>query len=273
MELPIIDNSQTYPAERIVRIIKQAASEITGAHSMETSLACGRAFTCPDRPNIYIANMLYDLNRPEDMTPAQVLSEIESLYQSQGVYCYSIIPALDDVDGDLSDALKDAGYITNEMLVMQMGAATVSADIRKDLQIVSARDVLPDFSKLIRDTFAHKWGCSAADDMAACHVDSLDNTSLDMLVARLDRIAVACAGIFSLAEFGVIWEVQTHPDYREQGIMKSLMSSVLDLAARCQCKAVILETELYNEPAIQLYESIGMKSLTTYKLYQRHSEA
>lgn len=55
----------------------------------------------------------------------------------------------------------------------------------------------------------------------------------------------------------LIWHFQVHNNYKRRGYGKLLIDKVIDLATQNKCRAVTLETQNTNVPAIHFYKSCG----------------
>ncbi len=65
--------------------------------------------------------------------------------------------------------------------------------------------------------------------------------------------------------FMVIYNMYTHPDYRRQGIAKSLLAKMIEKGKKDNVKNVYLQVEADNLDAIKLYSKIGMKECYRYR--------
>ncbi|MBL1217404.1 MAG: GNAT family N-acetyltransferase [Planctomycetes bacterium] len=271
MELPVIDN--THPdrsPDRLTRLVKTAETELALTHCETTDLSGAQLFVCPERPRIYDANFAAGITAagPEDLRP--LLQEITDHYRSLSLDCHRLIPAHQQQwDADDQSVLSAHGYEAEENLVMVMDRVIRPPSVRDDLQILPARAAGRQYRAYQTAVHGALYAQEVADGLAACAVDVLDDSRLDMLVARLNGQIVAAAGVMTLNQSGVIWDVSTHPEYRRQGIQRTLLATLLDHCARAQLLTLALETEPDNQPAISLYESIGMVPACTYHVYRR----
>ena len=61
----------------------------------------------------------------------------------------------------------------------------------------------------------------------------------------------------------VMANVAVHPDYRRRGIAREMVSASDELAKKAGAEATYLQVQRHNQAALQLYRSMGYKSLTT----------
>lgn len=269
MELPVLPSQPTHGPEVIVRAIARTNAELTDNISHAEDLDCGRAFSNPERPRVWDANCIHQAFIPEGSTAADVMAEVQAHYQQLGRPCYKWFGADSAFPSDLADALQSAGWERGRMQVMRMVQASIPDSAATDLQVIPARAMVQAFHAFRRAEAAAEYGEDVADHLADCATDVLDDSRLDMLVARRDREVVGVAGVMAAGDIGIIYDVQTHREYRRQGIMTGLLAHVLDLCARSQFKTIVLETGFDNTGAIGLYERIGMERFATMDYYYK----
>ena len=61
--------------------------------------------------------------------------------------------------------------------------------------------------------------------------------------------------------------IAVDPKFRQRGYGKILMESMMELAKQNRCERIHLEVRVSNEPAIQLYQSLGFHPLETLARY------
>lgn len=270
MELPVIEwNSHDRAPDRVVRAVKMAAAELALSYCNVVDISEARLFSCRERADIREANFAADVTVRNPAAMEKLLTRIGSHYRSHSLVCHRLIPAQAVPEQDDATAvLARHGYAREPRLVMMMDRARWPASVRTDLQVLPARSAMRLYGAFQRAVHEVTYTTAVADGLAACAVDVLDDSRLDMFVARLNGRLVAAAGVMSLGQNGVLWDVSTHPDYRRQGIQKALLSYLLDHCARSQFVTLALETPPDNRPAIRMYESIGMTPLCTYDCYR-----
>lgn len=267
MELPILQSQPAHGPDVVVRAITRTNAELTSNISTGEDLNCGRAFSNPDRLNVWDANCVHQVFIPDGSDASDVIAEVEQHYASLGRPCYKWFASDAEFPAPLADALTANGWERGQMQVMRMVRASIPDSAAKDLQVVPARAMMAAFHAFRHDEAAAEYGEEVADNLANCATEVLDDPRLDMLVARRNREVVGVAGVMAAGDIGILYDVQTHRDYRRQGIMTGILAHVLDVCARSQFKTIVLETGLDNAGAIRLYERIGMERLTTFDYY------
>ncbi|MCD6313042.1 MAG: GNAT family N-acetyltransferase, partial [Thaumarchaeota archaeon] len=66
---------------------------------------------------------------------------------------------------------------------------------------------------------------------------------------------------------GRVYTVDVKPEYRRRGIGRMLLERLEAEFRRMGCEKVVLEVAIDNEPAINLYKSMGYRFLTKLKNY------
>ncbi|MBO4461471.1 MAG: ribosomal protein S18-alanine N-acetyltransferase [Lachnospiraceae bacterium] len=75
-----------------------------------------------------------------------------------------------------------------------------------------------------------------------------------------DEILGYC-GYYGVLDEAEITNVAVHPDMRNRGIGRDMVSALLSKANKAGIKRVLLEVRESNDPAIHLYEELGFKKL------------
>jgi ribosomal protein S18 acetylase RimI-like enzyme len=108
----------------------------------------------------------------------------------------------------------------------------------------------------------------------ATHTKMINNIRDEILLAVLwkNSKAVACGlGVIHKGYFG-IFDIVTHPDMRNKGYGKELVSGMLARAAEKNARTAYLQVLSDNQPAIRLYHNLGYGPAYEY-YYKIQSEA
>ena len=100
------------------------------------------------------------------------------------------------------------------------------------------------------------------------------NSKTSALIAEVDDKPVAYAVYFYnystwLGKNGIYLEdIYVSPEYRQQGIGKALLKSVVQIAVSQNCGRVEWSVLDWNTPAIEFYESLGAKPQDEWTVYR-----
>jgi len=92
----------------------------------------------------------------------------------------------------------------------------------------------------------------------------------DVLVAYMDGVPVACAGLRKYSESDIeIKRVWVAPEYRGHHIATDLMKKIEDKAKRQGFLRAILQTRELMHSAVELYEKLGYYRINNYPPYDK----
>ncbi len=74
-------------------------------------------------------------------------------------------------------------------------------------------------------------------------------------------------GFWQILEEAHITTIATHPDFRRQGVAKTLMFDIIDECYKKMIKYITLEVRESNIAAISLYDKFGFSTIGTRKKY------
>lgn len=274
MRLPVLSTSHTSHLnhESFTRAVKKARLDLFSTFTNRSDLDGAVALINVARPLVWDARCIFEFDAASAAaSPAELLASALSQFTAHNLTCAQITCSAHSAPADVLSALAHHHYLPKEQLVMAMDAYAPPPELRSDLQILPARSVLSDYAAFREATLLPTHSPDAARQVAQCFLDQLDDPRLDMLVARLHQRIVAAAGVFSAGEIGIVWDVHTHPHFRRAGLMRTLLHHLLELCQRSQYKAVILDTEPSNTPAVRLYESLGFRPSGTFTEYWHES--
>jgi putative acetyltransferase len=90
-------------------------------------------------------------------------------------------------------------------------------------------------------------------------IDQLFEPRVRFFLARLDGVAVGCAGVAVFDDYAEVKRMYTRPAGRGRGVAKALLSAIQDEARRAYKSVLRLETGTYQREAIGLYERMGFQ--------------
>ena len=97
--------------------------------------------------------------------------------------------------------------------------------------------------------------------------NELKNKLAIYLVAKVEEKAVGYVGVWKIFDEGHITNVAVHPEFRGQGIGKSLISELLSLCEKENIISLTLEVRKSNVIAQNLYKSFGFVEEGIRKCY------
>ncbi len=100
----------------------------------------------------------------------------------------------------------------------------------------------------------------------------LANPQSVFLVALSGSEAVGFGGIWLVVDEAHVTTLAVHPDYRRSGVGRLLMNELLSRAKQAGMTCSTLEVRSQNEPAIELYESLGYRRTATRKRYYPNND-
>ncbi len=274
MRLPVLSTPHTSHLnhEAFTRAVKKARLDLFSTFADRSELDGAVTLINVTRPLVWDARCIFDFDPASaSASPSDLIASALSGFTSLNLTCAQITCSAHSASPDVIAALAHHHYLPKEQLVMAMDVYVPPSTIRTDLQILPARSLLSDYAAFREATLLPTHSPDAARQVAQCFLDQLDDPRLDMLVARLHQQIVAAAGVFSAGEIGIVWDVHTHPGFRRAGLMRTLLHHLLELCQRSQYKAVILDTEPSNTPAITLYESLGFRPTGIFAEYWHES--
>ena len=130
-------------------------------------------------------------------------------------------------------------------------------------------------------------GLTHVEVLAALHAESFDegwsagsfDTTLRMpgaygfvAVRREDDEPLGFALLRAGGGEAEVLTIATRPQARGQGIARALMAQGLDLAAELGVQTMFLEVAADNEPALNLYQSLGFQQTGQRKAYYARSD-
>lgn len=92
------------------------------------------------------------------------------------------------------------------------------------------------------------------------------------LVAKSEKTIMGFCLLSLIAGEGTVLQVAVHPDYRNKGTGKQLMSIAMNEAVKKGTEAIFLEVRVSNTPARRLYQSLGFEEIALRKGYYRDGE-
>lgn len=102
--------------------------------------------------------------------------------------------------------------------------------------------------------------------------NDLKNTNYYYVVAKVNNKVIAYAGIELLVDHADITTIAVNKDYLKKGIATLLLNELFKKCRELHIDKIFLEVRTSNIPAINLYEKLGFKKISTRKNYYTNNE-
>ena len=110
-----------------------------------------------------------------------------------------------------------------------------------------------------------------ADSRHAFSVEKLIREGVVFFIATLDNELAACGGLKLVgSEYAEVKRMFVRPVHRGKGLGKAILNYLAKYAGERQIKLLRLETGIYQEEAIGLYEAWGFKRRAPFGEYKEH---
>lgn len=121
--------------------------------------------------------------------------------------------------------------------------------------VVEAMDLddVPAVHEIERLSFAVPWPAHAFEQ------ELRTNRLAHYLVARVGARVVGFAGIWLMVDDAHVTTFGVHPEWRRQGVGRSMLLGLSELAMRIGARRMTLEVRVSNEAAQALYRSFGFE--------------
>ena len=98
----------------------------------------------------------------------------------------------------------------------------------------------------------------------------LNNRLSCWLVALESDVVIGYVGSQTVLGETDMMNIAVHPDYRNQGVAKKLIQNLMDTISEQGSHSLMLEVRQSNEPAKNLYLSLGFETVGIRKNYYRN---
>jgi GNAT superfamily N-acetyltransferase len=135
--------------------------------------------------------------------------------------------------------------------------------------ITEERPDRPDVAPLVEELEAHLASLYPAESRHGFSVQKLIDQGVVFYVIRVDGEPAGCGGVKLFGtEFGELKRMYVRPPFRGRGFGKLLIDTLTAHAARRGIKTMRLETGIYQEDAIRLYEREGFRRIEPFANYK-----
>jgi ribosomal protein S18 acetylase RimI-like enzyme len=261
MPLPILNTRNEASPSDLIRLFHKTEALWTEHMAEPTSLDVGTAYTNPDLSEVWDANNIRDVSLPEEMTPEDAFTQVESHYAEKNLRCIYWTPnpsAPANRTQPLIDLLLSRAYqpASNDIMHLQHLPTRTAPEI-PGLKIIPARASFRHTRQLF-DEHSTRW---RTPQVAEADMTHLDDPHWDALLALKDGHPVAHAGVLAAGEIGRIDNVYVTSSQRRQGLATLMLSRVLEICARSLFKHILLSVLPTNTAAIELYKKFGFQKI------------
>ena len=102
--------------------------------------------------------------------------------------------------------------------------------------------------------------------------NDLTNTNCYYIIATINDIIVGYAGMEMLVDHADITAIAVSKEYQKKGIATQLLNNLSKKCQQLHIDKIFLEVRTSNIPAINLYEKLGFKKISTRKNYYDNIE-
>lgn len=126
-----------------------------------------------------------------------------------------------------------------------------------------------DATALIEELEAHLASLYPSESRHGYSVDKLLREGVAFFVIRVDNAPACCGGVKLIDNsYGEIKRMYVRPQFRGLGLAKLMLGHLTDYARKRGVEMLRLETGIYQQEAIGLYERSGFKSVPPFGEYK-----
>ncbi|MEE9212426.1 MAG: GNAT family N-acetyltransferase, partial [Phycisphaeraceae bacterium] len=234
MELPIAQQSYQPSADALVRAIKQADVILVRMAATETPLDGATVYVNADRPAVRMVNCAVDVRIPEGGTATGVFDQVVTHFDGAGTSCFSLQCNETVWPEPLAQQIEARGYRAAKSSVYLLADYTPPDRVNPDLQVIPGRAAYPQLRDFYKQAAIEQHGAdqTTAADLAATHIDHLDEPRSEVFFGRLADRGVGQVNLVTLGQIGVIEWLYTAAEARNQGVATTLLAHALDHCRR-----------------------------------------
>lgn len=272
MELPISPQQYRPTPDALIRAAKRAALVLGRAIAQETTVEAGTLLSSGERPTVAAANYAGEVTVPDALSARDAIDQILAHYQDRGLTCHAMDAADTYWPHEIPPILSGLGYYPSNRMVCLLDAYVPPAADRRcsELQIIPARASYAELRGFFAEMAATQDRADAdqARAVAQARVDQLDEPRVEVFLGRLDGRAVGVAGVVTLGNLGVLYDLFTLPAARQRGVGAAMIAHTLDHCRRAQFEQVIASFP-QNCPHLPFYTAMGFKVIGTFIRFRR----
>ncbi len=206
MDLHVIKKSAATP-DVLVRAVKRAQAILARLIATETYLEGATAFTSAERSLLASANHAADLRLPPGVNAAKVLDTIDAHFAAASVRCAALDASELDWPADFQAAIESRGWRAvrrNVYLLSDYVPPVANAAV----QVIPGRAAYGELRQALTDraTRVHNDAARVTQQVEAA-MDQLDDSRIDIFLARQSRKPVGVASLLTLGNIGVVLDL------------------------------------------------------------------
>lgn len=267
MELNVIKKSASTP-DVLVRAVKRAQAILARLVATETYLDGATAFTSPDRSLLASANHAADLRLPPGVGAGKVLDTIDAHFAAAAVRCGSLDASELDWPADLKVAIESRGWRAvrrNVYLLSDYVPPVVEAAV----QVIPGRAAYGELRQALSNHAVRQHNDAArVTQQVEAAMDQLDDSRIDIFLARQSRKPVGVASLLTLGNIGVVLDLFDSSANDSSGVFNTLAARLFDHCLRAQFEQVILSLD-EGDVRLPRLASLGFKAVASYVCYVR----
>ncbi len=260
MKLPISADSYESGPAALIRSVQRASLmlNLTAVEAVEVR----GASVCVDaeREGVLGANGAYEVvDEVRDAGVGSVIDAICSVYGEGALRCLEMLANGGRWRAETIAHAAGLGYGVERWEVLRLDGYRRVEGEGLEIQILPGRAVLAELGRFYESLAAGCWGYQEEKDIAGAvslHMGYLDESRLELFVARIDRKIVGTGGVMTVGQAGVLTEFHLEAGAAEKGVGEALMRAMVDHCERALFDHVLVGV-LEGSAGIDFYRGQG----------------
>ncbi len=254
--------------ESLVRSIKRADAILARPIATETPLEGATAYTATRYPAIAAANGALDVRLTAGADATAILDELDAHFKQAGVDCLALECSDMAWPVELKPLLPRRGYEPIRRHVLQL-IRHQPAEPSPLVQVIPGRAAYGEIQRLYHDHARERLLSEThAKQHADAIIDQLDESRIDLFLARRGRVPVGAASLLTLGNVGVILDGFALAGDADQQVWRTLWARIIDHCRRAQFEQVIVRLD-EGDGRASLFEAMGFVQVAVYESYRR----
>jgi len=264
MELPIAGQSETATPAGLVRYAHRARLMLGRTVGEETPLEHASHLADPRHPDLPHGNRIADLHFPRDEDPATI---VQSLPGRNAPLAPLALRTAGPAPEAARAALEAAGWVPRPRRLLRLAIERRRDPAGPAPQLVPARAAYAEIRALYHQT-GQRLGLPDPAAEADARVSFLDEVRYEVFLARLSGRPEAACGVLTVAETGVLGELDTLQPDPGHPVTAALLAAVIEHCRRALHEHVLADVSA-GGPAESLLEAIGFETVADLFEWER----